>query len=104
MVSFKSYDTLKVSLNKQIKIRGRISSIPWQHTIASIQQYPFIEYFDLEDGFQTIIYSKEKINSQNILEITGKVIEVKGRSKRPTNEEHDEYTEYHIIVQRFEEL
>lgn len=104
MSVFKEYEKLKDSLNKSNSFKGIISEIPWQHLVASIKDYPHAEYFDLEDGFQTIIYSKEKILSKTKLLVTGTVIEVKGRSKRPTDEEEKNYSEYHILVNEYRVL
>ncbi len=97
MVDFTSFELLKKSVNKQITIKGIISEIPWQHLVGSFTDYPFSEYFDLEDGFQIIIYSRNKINNKNTLEIKGKVVVVSGRSKRPVDQE-EKYEEYHLLV------
>jgi hypothetical protein len=98
MVSYKGYEILKESLNNNITIKGKISETPWQQIIGSFKEYPYTEYFDLEDGFQICIYSKAKIKNKKLLEVTGKVVEILGRSKRPLYEE-EKYSEYHILVE-----
>ena len=103
MTSFTSYEKLKQTVGKEIAIKGEISTTPWQHTIASLKEHPFIEYFDLEDGFQTVLYSKDDLPKGTFLKIRGTVIEVKGRSKRPTDEQ-DEFREYHIVVKEFQKI
>ena len=60
MIDFKGYDLLKDSLGKKLVVKGKISTVIWQHIVGSIEDYPFANYFDLEDGFQTILYSKPR--------------------------------------------
>lgn len=100
MVDFSSYSLLQTSVNKELTIKGRISTIIWQHMVGFFDGYPNSEYFDLEDGFQTIIYTKEKIETAELIAVTGKVIEITGRAKRPTDSE-DIYKEYHILVDSY---
>ena len=104
MKTSNSYEKLKQAKNKEITIKGIISTIPWQHTIGSIKEFSYIEYFDLEDSFQTVIYSKSELPKGKLLEIKGTVTEIKGRSKRPKDEQNENYREYHIIVREFKEV
>ena len=98
MASYNSYKMLKESVDKEITIIGKISEIPWQHLVGSFKDYPYSEYFDLEDGFQIIIYSKTKITAKGTIKVKGKTVEVIGRSKRP-REEEEKYVEYHLLVE-----
>ena len=68
-----------------IKIIGKISNIMWQHIQTYIETHPPMNYFDLEDGFQIIIYSRNLISCSNKVEIIGKVIKVEG-SKDPRSD------------------
>ena len=80
-----------------IKIIGKISNIMWQHIQTYIETHPSMNYFDLEDGFQIIIYSRNPISCSDKVEIIGKVIKVEG-SKDPRSKIPDEHCEYHLIV------
>lgn len=100
MTEFNSYSILQGSVNRKITIKGSLSKVIWQHLVGYFEEYPHSEYFDLEDGFQTIIYTKEKIESSELLEVTGKVVEIAGRGKRPTDSE-EIYKEYHILVDSY---
>ena len=91
MPSYPVLEKIIKSLGEFITISGQISEVIWQHMISYQPEYPHSEYFDLEDGYQIIIYCKKKID------ITGKVIKVSGQAKRPSNIS-EEYTEYHILV------
>ena len=105
MSTFKGYDLLKESVGKKIVVKGKVSTVIWQHIIGSIKDYPFAKYFDLEeDGFQTILYSKKNIEPNETLEITGTVIEIKGHSKRIDEIDEDNYSEYHILVETFRDI
>lgn len=97
MPSYPVLETIIKSLGEHITISGQISEVIWQHMISYQPEYPHSEYFDLEDGYQIIIYCKEKIDRKTPIEISGKVIKISGQAKRPGNI-HEEYTEYHILV------
>ncbi len=83
---------------KTIKIVGKISNIMWQHVQTYIEANPTINYVDLEDGFQIIIYTKEPIPCPENVEILGKVIKV-GGSKDPRSKISDGHCEYHVIAE-----
>ena len=89
---------LSKQVDKQVTITGKISDIPWQHMIASVKGYPKSEYFDLEDKTQIVIYCKNAITERGMISITGKVIGVKGGSKRPGVAKSETYVEYHVAV------
>lgn len=102
--SSKDYITLKDTSNlnkyveKRISLKGDISDMPWQHLILYDPDYPYILYFDVNED-QIVIYSKIEIKCKKNLWIFGKVIEVKGTSKRPGSNEP--YIEYGILVNTF---
>jgi len=89
---------LKDKVGKKIALKGKISDIPWQHMIEDVEGNNHIYYFDLEHGNQIVIYSKAEIQCTSSLSITGKVIEVRGKSKRPSKIDDITYVEYHIVV------
>lgn len=93
---------LKDKVGKIIAIKGKISDIPWQHMINYVENHNQIYYFDLEDGDQIVIYSEAEIHWTRFLLITGEVIEVKGKSKRPSKIDDITYVEYHIIIDDWE--
>jgi hypothetical protein len=89
---------LESQVDKQVTIKGKISNVPWQHMIASVKGYPLNEYFDLEDKTQIVIYLKTAIPERGLIAVTGKVIGVKGGSKKPGAAKSEPYTEYHVAV------
>jgi hypothetical protein len=91
------------SLGENVTISGHISEVIWQHMISYQPEYPHSEYFDLEDDHQVVIYCKEKIDTREQIEITGKVIKVSGQPKRPTKV-NEEYSEYQILVENWKIL
>ena len=93
---------LKDKVGKNITLKGKISDIPWQHMIKDVENCNHIYYFDLEDGDQIVIYSKAEIQCTRSLSVTGEVIEVRGKSKRPGKIDDITYVEYHIIVDDWE--
>ncbi len=89
---------LSKQVDKQVTIKGKISNVPWQHMVASVKGYPLSEYFDLEDDAQIVIYLKKAIPEKGLISVTGKVIGVKGGSKRPGAAKSEPYVEYHVAV------
>ena len=86
-------------LEKTITIEGTISPIPWQHLIGVFDDYPFPEYFDLDNHEQIVIYTKTQILKRNIrLKLTGRIIKLTGKSKRPDSQETNSYFEYQMLV------
>ena len=89
---------LKSQVNKIVTVKGKISNIPWQHIIGSVPGHNLQEYFDLEDKNQIVIYLKSAISERGMISITGKVVEVKGGSKKPGAAKSEPFSEYHIAV------
>ena len=96
-----SYEILKSSVSKTIIITGYVSNVMNQHIIKHIKTHPIENYIDLDDGYQTIAYSKYTLPSNCLLKITGTVIETRGEFERNGEMEtkiDDSYVEYHILV------
>lgn len=97
-------------VDQPIQIEGRCSEIIWQHLIGVFPGFPHQAYFDLDDGSQTVIYSKEPITSNKRLILNGKVVSVRGGSKRPRDLQaqrtkvEEDYIEYHVLVDQWKEL
>jgi hypothetical protein len=86
-------------VDRQVRVTGQISNIPWQHMIASVKGYPYDHYFDFDD-YQIVIYVKEKIAHKGTITVYGTVVEVGGDSKNPRRKETA--VEYHIRVDTWE--
>ena len=84
----------------KIRIKGMVSDLPWQHLIG-FQPGRQVRYFDIDD-FQIVIYPEKEIPSGVPVIIGGTVIEVRGGGKGSKVDE--EYAEYHIIVDWYEEM
>lgn len=106
MTTFQSsFAMLKESVGKIITITGEFSEIPWQHLMAPTKEYPYDYYFDLEDGFQIVVYSKTMIKKGIIrVKLTGQVILVQGATKRPIPSKGEDFTEYHLLIQSLEKI
>ncbi len=87
---------------KPVIARGRVSDTPWQHLIGNVPgKQP--DYFDLEAGGQTVVYTAKPLRCPGLVEVVGKVKEVRGSSKRPGGKPtkvDDSYGELHIDVER----
>ncbi len=85
---------------KAIVARGRVSNTPWQHLVGDVPgKSP--EYFDLEEGGQTVVYLPKPITCPGLVDVEGTVKEVRGTPKRPGGPEtkvDDSYGELHIDV------
>ncbi len=89
------------SVGEKITLSGNISKIPWQHLIQFISDRDNINYFDLENGEQIVIYSREPITCRGRMKINGEVILTKGSSKRPQKID-ETYQEYQLLVDSWE--
>lgn len=91
----------KQHVGAQVVIEGRVSKTPYQHLIDPVAGKN-IEYFDLDDGDQIVIYVKGPIGCAGKVRLTGKVKEVVGTSKRPGSKHKERYVEYQIDVTRWQ--
>jgi len=100
----KSIDELIANIGKNVIISGKISDIVWQHTIQLSEDYQYYYYFDLDDGNQIIIYTKNKIDENKLkgkqIYVNGTVIQVMGLSKSYKKDERETYIEYHLNVDK----
>lgn len=73
--------------------------MPWQHLMSSVPGKKS-EYFDLEDGSQTVIYVKDAPDCSGFLRVEATVLSVRGASKRPGRETKvdDSYEELQLDV------
>ena len=66
----------------------------------SVKERPNMEYFDLDDDYQIVVYSQDKIECEGNLELIGELMKAKGVSKNPNTKIHDEiYFKYQLIVE-----
>ncbi len=91
------------AVNTKIFVSGSISQEPWQHIIFNPKGFPFFFYFDLEDDYQIVIYSKTDIpDTSEPIRIFGKIIAVEAGSKRPGTKIQEKFTEYQMLVETWE--
>ena len=85
-----------------ITVRGRVSQIIWQHIMTGVEGKKSA-YFDLdgEKSQQTVVYWKDPPTCNGTIEVTGKVLEVRGGSKRPggATKVDESYSELQIDVE-----
>jgi len=92
------YADFERNIGENVKIFGKLAKEIWQHLTKFIDSHPFMTYFDLEDGYQIVIYTKDSISCKGKMEIMGKLIKVKGTRKNPRSKINDKYFEYQIVV------
>ena len=81
---------------KTITITGKISDVIWQHIISATKSHPYLFYFDLKDGYQIIVYTKNQINCEERVEVTGEVIRVEVNEDADSKAEG--LVEYNLIA------
>ncbi|MHA1727924.1 MAG: hypothetical protein ACTSWY_04250 [Promethearchaeota archaeon] len=91
-------DNLEGNVGNIITVHGKISQVMWQHFTANIDSHPNMIYFDLEDGYQIIVYSRDEIVCNGRIQITGKVVELESDYNNPKTKIHDKFSEYHIVA------
>jgi hypothetical protein len=86
-----------------VTTRGRVATVIWQHMMTSVPGKKSA-YFDVDgEKHQVVVYWKEDPKCTGLVEIAGKVIEVRGPPKKPGAKESkvdDSYAELHIDVER----
>ena len=92
------YSDFEGNVEHTVKIIGKLAKAIWQHLTQFVDSHPFLNYFDLEDEYQIVIYTKDSITSEGKMEIIGKLIKVESKRKNPRSKIHDEYFEYQILV------
>ncbi|MFX1435654.1 MAG: hypothetical protein ACFFAA_00395 [Promethearchaeota archaeon] len=98
MIEISKYSDFEGNVGKNVSIIGKLSKVIWQHLTAFIDSHPYMNYFDLEDGYQIVIYSTDSILCEKQLEVNGKLIKTEGTRKNPRSKVNDEYFEYQLLV------
>jgi len=98
MVKIANYFDFEINVGKEVRITGKIAKEIWQHLTKFIDTHPFMNYFDLDDAHQIVIYSKDEIPCKERFEIIGKLIKVETQHKNPRSKIGDKYFEYQVIV------
>ncbi|MFW9875981.1 MAG: hypothetical protein ACFFG0_23005, partial [Candidatus Thorarchaeota archaeon] len=83
MVDITNYFDFENNIAKEVKIIGRIAEEIWQHLTMFVESHPYMNYFDLDDGYQIVIYSKDDIPCKKKFEVTGQLIKVESKHKNP---------------------
>ncbi|MFW9973299.1 MAG: hypothetical protein ACFFDF_24155 [Candidatus Odinarchaeota archaeon] len=94
MIKISKYSDFEGNLGKTVTIIGKLSKVIWQHLTVFIDSLPYMNYFDLEDGYQIVIYSKDSILCEEKIEVDGKLIKTEASRKNPRSKINDEYFEY----------
>lgn len=98
MITITNYSDFQDNLGKNVMIIGKIAKEIWQHLTSFIDSHPFMNYFDLDDGYQIVIYTKDSLSCNEKIEVVGKLIKVEGKRKNPRSKIHDLYFEYQLLV------
>ena len=93
-----NYSDLEVNLEKKVVIVGEIAKAIWQHLTTITDSHPFMNYFDLSDGHQIVIYTKDSISCKEKIEVIGKLIKVESRHKNPRSKISDKFSEFQLIT------
>ena len=100
MVKIIEFSSFEKNVGKIVKVKGNIAKAIWQHLISPTKEYPYSEYFDLDENHQIVVYSKNTIECEGELELIGELIKLKGDSKDPRRKIHDDiYFEYQLRVE-----
>ena len=62
MNTISNYSDLVDNLEQNVAIVGEIAKAIWQHLTTYVDSHPFMNYFDLNDGHQIVIYTKKEIS------------------------------------------
>jgi hypothetical protein len=86
-----------------VTVRGKISTIMWQHMVQPVPGKKH-GYFDVDgEKTQIVVYWEKAPTCTHFIEVTGKVVELRGSSKRPGKQQEskvdESYSERHIDVE-----
>ena len=98
MDTVSNYFDLTNNIEKKVKIVGEMGKAIWQHLTTYIESHPFMNYFDLQDGHQIVIYTKVEIICKEKIELRGKIIKVESQHKNPRTKISDRFSEYQLIT------
>jgi hypothetical protein len=98
MINITKYSDFEGNIDKNVRMTGKIAEEIWQHLTAFFDSHPYMNYFDLDDGYQIVIYSKDSIPCKEKLEINGMLIKTEGTRKNPRSKINDRYFEYQVLV------
>ena len=98
MDTISNYFDLTTHIGKRVKIVGEIGKAIWQHLTTYADTHPFMNYFDLKDGHQIVIYTKDSISCEEKIELIGEIIEVESQHKNPRSKISDKFSEYQLIT------
>jgi len=98
METVSNYFDLENNLGKKVKIIGEIGKAIWQHLTTYFDSHPFMNYYDLNDGHQIVIYTKDEISCKEKIELIGKIIKVESQHKNPRSKISDRFSEYQLIT------
>lgn len=97
MVKLDAYSTWKPGMT--VTTRGRVAKVIWQHLMGGVPGKQSA-YFDLDENkTQIVVYWRDDPKCFALTEVTGKVLEVRGSSKRPGSKVDDSYAELHLDVE-----
>lgn len=91
---------LSQHVDQRVRVRGRVSRIPWQHMTALVPDARS-EYFDIEGGGQIMVYcplSQERLAQGALIELAGTVFAITGAAKRSRPDE-PAHTEHSLLVE-----
>ncbi len=93
------FEDFENNVGKIVKIKGKVATAIWQHLIIQADGYPNMNYIDLDENYQIVVYTKSQITCENDLEMIGEVLKVKGGSKDPRSKIHDDiYFEFQFTA------
>ena len=98
MANFIEYSDFQNNLGKTVKIKGKVAENIWQHITTIINSHDNMEYFDLDENYQIVVYSKKPITCIGLVELTGEVIKVEHKPKHPKSKIDNYYFEFQIVV------
>lgn len=85
-----------------VTTRGKVSTIIWQHMMTTVKGKKHA-YFDVDgETTQTVVYWRAPPTCSGLVEVTGKVIELRGSPKKQGQKESkvdDTYSELHLDVE-----
>ncbi|MEW5740587.1 MAG: hypothetical protein AB1938_16785 [Myxococcota bacterium] len=69
-------------VGQTVCVRARLAVEIHQHLVSTVEGKK-AQYVDVEAGGQYVAHAAEKLECEGTLELTARVVEVRGRSKRP---------------------
>jgi len=98
-------DDLATRVGQIVTVDGTLADTPWQHPVAPPPSHRRINYMDLSDTFQLVVYSRDRVTCTpgQGLRVRGRVVRIEVPAKRARESDpRTTVTAFHVAADTWE--